>query len=432
MCLHFHTALLGVVLLLLSSSPQVSAFRGPSTVFRIRQNSYVVDHRIPTYYFDSAERSFAHSRSSRRKRGAKHVAGRLVIAANGSSNDDDDDNIDEKDIMERLKSFAKSFRGESNRPNGSTNVSEKDLVDRMKYNLKSFRRKAKNLVSSTTRDASGDVESMREKVTSYVKYPYRYLRHYFAREKQEEIDGLGDILVSDETVDQEEGVDSAVEDVSVANTSVVLADVEKPSSTASSTMKEKLQTKTATRAEPQGDRWAVSAPDIDLSGNWTIITTDEFKKDYDRYLALLEQPFIVRSVALSIVGLTTEETIQSDSGRTLHIRGENARGIWERTLSASGANENNGEFTSFRTPILTIDKEKVEAEAWWEEKGTVHRSWLRGVTKYGGGDFESKRYLEQDGKIFVCDTVFHPIDETREKARVTWRFLRKGETLESD
>jgi hypothetical protein len=123
-------------------------------------------------------------------------------------------------------------------------------------------------------------------------------------------------------------------------------------------------------------------------------------------------------VALSIVGLTTEETIQRENGRILFIRGTNARGVWERTLIAS-TSEN-----PVKTPIVTVDAEKVEAEAWWQ--GPVHISWLRGVQKYGGGDFESKRYLENNGNVFVCETKFHPRDAAREKAEVTWRFSRQG------
>jgi hypothetical protein len=72
-----------------------------------------------------------------------------------------------------------------------------------------------------------------------------------------------------------------------------------------------------------------------------------------------------------------------------------------------------------------------------------HHSWLRGVTKYGGGDFESIRYLEQqpsyskkggvnDGNqyplssnVLVCHSIFHPTTtQFRETARVTWRFGR--------
>lgn len=269
-----------------------------------------------------------------------------------------------------------------------------------------------------------------------MKAPYRYLKHYFSDERQEELDGLGDLIVSDETHDDEDEVVPLTS--SIASSSIETA--KRRLDTGGAEEEEEVlladsNVATLTReSEPlvKGDRWAVAAPGVDLSGNWTIIATDEFKKTYDRYLEMLGQPFIVRSVALSIVRLTTEETKQGNGGRTLYIHGKNARGVWERILTASGSDETHSpaNFVPDRTPIVTIDHEKVEAEAWWENHGTVHRSWIRGVSKYGGGDFEAKRYLEQGGKVLVCETTFHPFDASREKARVTWRFLRNGERID--
>jgi hypothetical protein len=157
---------------------------------------------------------------------------------------------------------------------------------------------------------------------------------------------------------------------------------------------------------------------------------DEFKKEYDEYLKQLGQPFIVRSVALTIIPLTTEETLQTEHGRALLIRGTNARGVWERTLVSSGADKISSEFTPLKVPIVTADDERVQAESWWEDNGTVHRSFMLGLNKYGGGDFESKRYLEKDGKVLVCESIFHPRDKERDDVKVTWRFLRNGEHLE--
>jgi len=295
-------------------------------------------------------------------------------------------------------------------------------------------------------------ESYRKRLKHYLKAPYRYAKHYFADERQEELDGLGDIIVSDETPDEDEE-DEAVRSTTAATreessrtslTSLRHLDRELDhghhssgegmldaagSSAVATLTKEKEEDSPSLPVK--SDRWAVAAPSVDLSGNWTIITTDSFKKSYDRYLALLGQPLIVRSVALSIVGLTTEETRQSEGGRKLWIRGKNARGVWERTLTASGADSDAAinDFTPVLTPIVTIDAEKVESEAWWENNGMVHRSWIRGVTKYGGGDFEAIRYLEQDGKVFVCETTFHPNDARRDKPQVTWKFLKDGETI---
>ena len=287
-----------------------------------------------------------------------------------------------------------------------------------------------------------------DRAKHYVKAPFRYVKHYFAGERQEEIDGLGDVIVSDETHEEEEddwlrtsspAPGGAATPSSAGESLARVAEEEDemlPDSGVVATVNKEEE------EEPlmiRGDRWAVSARDVDLSGDWAIITSDEFKRTYDRYLELLGQPLIVRSVALSIVGLTTEETRQTDRGRSLWIRGKNARGVWERTLqTASGSDEEEAHTTAadyhfrpVRTPIVTIDAERVEAEAWWEDRGTVHRSWIRGVTKYGGGDFEAKRYLEHDGKVLVCETTFHPLDG-REKAEVTWRFLKNGETLDDE
>lgn len=179
---------------------------------------------------------------------------------------------------------------------------------------------------------------------------------------------------------------------------------------------------------PRGNRWAVSSPDTDLSGKWKIVVTDEFKKEYDLYLKKLGQPSLVRSVAVSIVEMTTEEVIQSDSGRSLCIKGKNLRGVWDRTIISSGSDygKDHGEGDEHtRVSLVTADKEKVEAEAWWEDHGTCHRSRLRGVKKYGGGDFESRRYLTDDGKKLVCESEFHPdLGDEEDKAIIHWTFER--------
>ena len=165
---------------------------------------------------------------------------------------------------------------------------------------------------------------------------------------------------------------------------------------------------------------------VDLSGIYDLIVDTEFKKKYDKYLALLGQPFYVRSVAVNIISFTEEEMEQSDNGRTLFIRGRNVRGVWERTLKASGPQKGReAEFEPLLTPIKTLDDEEVLAEAWWEENGTVHRSILHNVQRYGGGSFESIRYLEDNGNVFVCESIFHPNDKKKEVPRITWKFQRR-------
>ncbi len=179
---------------------------------------------------------------------------------------------------------------------------------------------------------------------------------------------------------------------------------------------------------PPGDRWAIAAPGVDLSGRWKLIITDKFKHEYDEFLRSLGQPLIVRGAAALLIGNTREETRQTDGGRSLYIRGVNANGVWERTLVASGADRDNaGEYEPAMVPILTADSERVVAESWWQDGGTVHVSWTRGVKKYGGGSFESRRYLENGGVVYVCESTFNPTDgQGREKSFLKWKFLREG------
>ena len=162
------------------------------------------------------------------------------------------------------------------------------------------------------------------------------------------------------------------------------------------------------------ERWAMSAPNCDLSGSWTLIADDSFKAEYDTYLKQLGFSRITRGVACSLIARTTEITKQSKSGRELYLKGVNPKGAWERVLVASGypdfetrkESKDGTDYTHMKTSIKTADAEDVDAEAWWEERGTMHRSWLRGGTKYGGGDFESLRYLEEGsgGNVLVCDS----------------------------
>ncbi len=177
------------------------------------------------------------------------------------------------------------------------------------------------------------------------------------------------------------------------------------------------------------ERWAMSAPSVDLSGEWTLFADEKFKHEYDTYLKLLGFNSISRKVACSLIGRTTELTKQYDNGRKLYLKGTNPKGAWERTLTASGYPDFEKErvdFSHLKTSIRTADSEDAFAEAWWEECGTKHRSWIRGGSKYGGGDHESLRYLDEgsNGRVLVCESTFHPKDTSRTKAFVTWRFQR--------
>ncbi|KAL7528232.1 hypothetical protein ACHAXR_004158 [Thalassiosira sp. AJA248-18] len=186
------------------------------------------------------------------------------------------------------------------------------------------------------------------------------------------------------------------------------------------------------------ERWAMSSPNVDLSGEWTLIADDAFKQEYDAYLKQLGFNGITRKVACSLIARTTEITKQSDNGRELYLKGTNPKGAWERTLTASGypdfethpERKEGEDYSHMKKSIKTADSEDVDAEAWWEERGTKHRSWLRGGKKYGGGDFESIRYLEEgsDSNVLVCESIFHPKDDSKKKGVVNWRFQRDSDT----
>jgi hypothetical protein len=179
------------------------------------------------------------------------------------------------------------------------------------------------------------------------------------------------------------------------------------------------------REIPIGERWAIAAPGVDLSGDWSLIVDEAFKKEYQNYLVKLGQPYLVRSVALNVVHLTTESAQQSEQGRSLLICGKNLQWSWDRTLVASGTDLDVDEFTPVSIPILTAESEQVQAESWWEADGTVHVSWLRGVSKYGGGSFESRRSLQENSSVYVCETTFHRNDRAKEDVSIVWRFRRR-------
>ena len=189
---------------------------------------------------------------------------------------------------------------------------------------------------------------------------------------------------------------------------------------------------TATLTTSTLSRQATACSTVDLSGNWTLLVDDAFKSQYDDYLRKLGQPMLVRTVALTVISSTKEETKQMNNGQKLFIKGMNVRGSWERTLESSETALTDGKASHHAVeghvlkPMTTADEEKVEVASWWEDNGTVHKSWVVGGKKYGGGDFENRRYLTNDGNILVCESIFHPNEAGREKATVTWRFLKEG------
>eukprot|EP00957_Ditylum_brightwellii_P196721 14988727-Ditylum_brightwellii.AAC.1 len=52
---------------------------------------------------------------------------------------------------------------------------------------------------------------------------------------------------------------------------------------------------------PKWGQYAVLHPDIDLSGGWEVVVSEDFKSQYDAFLWNLGQPQIVQSMALSII-----------------------------------------------------------------------------------------------------------------------------------
>ena len=179
---------------------------------------------------------------------------------------------------------------------------------------------------------------------------------------------------------------------------------------------------------PIGSRWAIST--IDLSGTWKPIITPEFKKQYDTYLEHCGEGIFFRKALLAAIGIAKEVYEQRDHGRELSIKGITPINQWERTLRASGAEQDHPDyeptFTSFRDP----DGDTVEVEAWWEENGTVHRSMLRGKPRVKGGVFESRRYLlPEDDNVLVCESTFHPPTDLAgskfQEDTVEWRFQRE-------
>jgi hypothetical protein len=148
---------------------------------------------------------------------------------------------------------------------------------------------------------------------------------------------------------------------------------------------------------PAGPRWAVSHPDIDLSGTWKPTITADFLQQYDEYLTNCGTSYFFRQLCLKCCGMTRETITQLDHGRKLELDGQTPAGSWKRCLISSGAepsqqNDYQVEYAEFLDP----DKEMVQVEAWWEDQGRVHRSILRNKPTVQGGEFETLRYLMSD------------------------------------
>ena len=89
-----------------------------------------------------------------------------------------------------------------------------------------------------------------------------------------------------------------------------------------------------------------------------------------------------------------------------------------------------GSYDHTAVKILTADSERVDATSWWENDGTVHVSWTQGVNRYGGGSFESRRYLENNGDVYVCESIFRRNNKADgPDPTLKWKFLREGATF---
>eukprot|EP00585_Thalassiosira_rotula_P011245 CAMPEP_0196159584 /NCGR_PEP_ID=MMETSP0910-20130528/46394_1 /TAXON_ID=49265 /ORGANISM="Thalassiosira rotula, Strain GSO102" /LENGTH=339 /DNA_ID=CAMNT_0041424507 /DNA_START=500 /DNA_END=1516 /DNA_ORIENTATION=- len=141
-------------------------------------------------------------------------------------------------------------------------------------------------------------------------------------ESNDAVDEQTAVVVEQETENEAEHVSEAVSELTTTAT-------DDATTTSSDDIAE---TDTTTDTTP---RRATSHTNVDLTGNWTLLVDDAFTTQYDEYLRKLGQPMLVRTVALTVIGSTKEETVQTDDGASLFIRGMNVRGSWERTLEAS-------------------------------------------------------------------------------------------------
>jgi hypothetical protein len=185
---------------------------------------------------------------------------------------------------------------------------------------------------------------------------------------------------------------------------------------------------------PNGPRWAIAHPNVDLSGTWKPIVTNEFIKEYDAYLQNCGTNFALRHVCLNFCSLVREIIQQEDEGRVLHLTGTSPAGTWKRSLISSGAEyrrrdgggavgmadvvDDDDNYQPIYTEFLDPDKELIQVEAWWQDQGRVHTSFLRNKPKVCGGEFESRRYLTTDaatGNVnLVCESFFHPASSKEE------------------
>ncbi|KAL3930943.1 MAG: hypothetical protein SGBAC_011538 [Bacillariaceae sp.] len=178
--------------------------------------------------------------------------------------------------------------------------------------------------------------------------------------------------------------------------------------------------------EETDDRSVTAASHVDLSGTWRPIVTPQFKVEYDQYLQNCSQSFMFRKVVVNGISLQKETIHQLEDGTDLQIIASNPAGNWNRTLVASSSKD------PANVTMQDPDGDTVQVEAWWENDGKVHKSWLRNKPRLLGGAFETARYLsEEDPNILMCDSIFHPAPDSPPSkgfkyGRVMWQFRREA------
>jgi hypothetical protein len=181
-----------------------------------------------------------------------------------------------------------------------------------------------------------------------------------------------------------------------------------------------------TNTHPLGERWALAAKHIDLSGVWKPIVTSEFKQHFNDYLVNCSVSFFHRKLLVNGIVLQTEYIEQRYQGQELEILDKTPAGSWNRTLVTSGATVQVDRYKARNVTMKDPHGDFVQAEAWWEGMGSVHKSWLRGKPNSYGATIETSRYLEGDDTL-VCESAFHPGPEapaSHRYAEIVFRFER--------
>lgn len=215
-------------------------------------------------------------------------------------------------------------------------------------------------------EAEDDAESIQEEVA------ITEVENIAVLEEDVEEDGEDIVMVAEEELVIEQLKEEEPEATTASSASAVSPPTTAEESTSTSVTTTSPETPTTTIKTPR----AATTAAVSLTGNWTLIVDESFTSQYENYLRKLGQPMLVRTVAQTVIGSTKEETVQSDDGQKLFIRGMNVRGSWERTLEASEQISDNDEQEDGNggkkhavqghelKPMTTADGEDVEVASW--------------------------------------------------------------------